>query len=322
VSADFTYVVARLRAIEARLPDNAWFQRLARTGPDSLLAVLREHFAGFESVEKPGEFDRALDLERTSYLDLISRIIPDCRYTGFIKLRYDIDNLIRAWKAKKLGVETALYPYGNVEIDTISGSVEHESLNDLPVHLRELVLLMEKSLERNQSLAESQYAAESEKWKLLLEAAPDADAKKYVVHGIDISNIRAFVRLKRVPMRKEALEDVWIEGGEIDKWRLKELMPEPEEEFYSYLKLTSYRNLVSLGLDGAAPLWKVQAVLERAILELMRESRYEFFSFAPVLYHIELYEHHLNILRTIIVGVLNRLPEDMVAAQVDAGLVS
>jgi len=322
LGADFTYVVARLRAIEASMPDSSWFQRLARTTEDSLLAVLREHFRGFEEVQSVHEFDEALDRERTSYLELLSKIIPDEKYTFFIEKWYDFDNLTRAWKGKKLGEEVFLYSCGNVRPDIIKAAIEHESLLDLPEYLKDLYQMLERSYETSQSLSDAQFVGESLKFQHLLSTAPDSDAKRYIARRIDLENIKTFIRLKRIPLRKNVPESVWIPGGEIDEWRLKKLFQEGEEEFLAYLKLTSYRTVIASELDSSTPLWRVQTLLDRARLELLRESRYEFFSFKPVLFHVELYELNLRLLRTIITSILNRLQEDQIAEQVEALFVA
>ena len=70
---DYTYIVARLRAIEAELPDKAWFQRLARSDSGQLIGSLREHYRGFERVDEVDEFERGLEAERVSCLSLIFR---------------------------------------------------------------------------------------------------------------------------------------------------------------------------------------------------------------------------------------------------------
>ena len=322
MGADFTYAVARLRAIEASMPDSSWFQRLARTTEDSLLAVLREHFRGFEEVQGVHEFDEALDRERILYLDLLSKIIPDEKYINFLKKWYDFDNLIRAWKGKKIGEETHLYSCGNIHPDIIKAAVEHESLLDLPEYLKDLYEMLERSYESTQDLSAVQFAGESIKFQHLLSAAPDENAKRYIVQRVDLENIKTFIRLKRIPLRKNIPDEVWIPGGEIDEWRLKKLFQEGEEEFLAYLKLTSYRTVIARELDSSTPLWRVQTLVDRARLELLRESRYEFFSFMPVLYHVELYELNLRLVRTIITGILNRLREEQIAEQVDALLIA
>jgi len=322
LGADFTYVVARLRAIEASMPDSSWFQRLARTTEDSLLAVLREHFRGFEEIQSVHEFGDALERERVSYLDLLSKIIPDEKYTYFIKKSYDFDNLIRTWKGKKLDEEAHLYLCGNIHPDIVKSAVEHESLLDFPEYLKDLYEALERSYEASQDISDAQFVGESLKLQHLLSTAPDSDAKRYVTQIIDLENIKTFIRLKKIPLRKNVPECVWIPGGEIDEWRLKKLFQEGEEEFLAYLKLTSYRNVIAGELDSSTPLWRVQTLLDRSRLELLRESRYQFFSFMPVLYHVELYELNLRLVRTIITGILNRLQEDQIAEQVEALLVA
>ncbi|OQX85919.1 MAG: hypothetical protein B6D63_01195 [Candidatus Latescibacteria bacterium 4484_7] len=322
MGADFTYVVARIRAIEASMPDNAWFQRLSRSGPDSLLQTLREQFAGFEAADSIGEYESGLMAERDACLELLSKIIPDERYVRFLKVGYDFDNLIIAWKAKKLGADVDLNIFGTVDPSTMEEALEHDDVKLLPEFLKELPMKLERAFESSQNAAVSVYIGEKEKWNHLLRIAPDHKTKDYLKKKIDLMNIKTLIRSKRTGLRREALELAWLEGGEIDTDRFVSAMQEGEEEFYSYLKFTSYRGLLRLGLEKGVSEWKVDVITAKMLLELLNESNYEFFSFLPVIAFVERLEYYIKLTRTIIVSIVNRLPEDLVAERVDSMLVA
>ena len=73
MAVDFTYAVARLRAIEAAMPDRAWFMRMVRSPARQLLAGVREHYPGFEGVDALHDFERR---DRGMPVESVIEVIP------------------------------------------------------------------------------------------------------------------------------------------------------------------------------------------------------------------------------------------------------
>jgi V/A-type H+-transporting ATPase subunit C len=316
VSHDFTYVVARLRAIEAYRPDKVWYQRLARTSKSGMLGMLREYFSGFETVDSLFDFESGIEAEKNAALRLISGLISDDGTRIFLHAAYDFDNLLHAWKAQRLGRTPAPNPFGTVTREDIEKAVSGGSAGELPAHLGALLERLE-ALPDDAGLAQAEYLGEAEKWRFLIHAAPGREAIRYVKTMIDVINIKTFIRLKRSTLRKQALDTVWIDGGRIEPARLAALFREPEEGLYSYMETTSYRKLAQRGLSKDTALWKIDPILRLELLEQLGESRYRFFDLSPVLFHIETLERDMQLLRTIIVGRINNLPEESVGEHID-----
>lgn len=323
VAEDYTYIVARLRAVEAGLPDRTWFERLCRASEENLLGSIREHFRAFEGVGSLFDFERALAEERAAALDLVSALLPGERPRLLIRAGYDFDNVRHAWKASKLGREaTALTPFGLVPAAAVAETIAGKLRGALPPHLERLVETLEASYESSRSLAAAEFAGEAAKRRFLFETAPDVRAAEYLRVKVDLENIRTFVRLRREPVRSGELSAVWISGGEIAPDRLAGLFGEPIDDFFAYLAATSYRSLAAAGLSKEAPLWRVDAAARRAVMEFLGESRYRHFDISPVLYHVELRERNEDLLRRILAGKLNRMSEEMIFERVETLLAA
>jgi vacuolar-type H+-ATPase subunit C/Vma6 len=322
VAEDYTYIVARLRALEATMPERAWFERLARTPEANLLGALREYYHGFEGVSSLAEFEKALETEKQATLDLIAGLLREEHPRQFVRAGYDFDNLTHAWKAIKLGAGAALTSFGLVPPEVTEQAAAGKSRGILPPYLDGHVEALEAVYEETKSLAACEYAAEAAKWRFLFDRAPDENAKRYLGFKIDWINIKNFLRLRRSSLRKEALDRIWLEGGEIETARFKDLFRDPEEVFFSFIATTSCARALGFCLASEMPLWMVDVVMRQALMGMLGESRYRFFDFSPVLYHIELRERDFEMLRRLIVGALNRLPEAMVLERVNALLPS
>ena len=294
------------------MPERAWFERLARTNEESLLGAIREYFGGFEGTGTLVDFERALESEKASALELVSGLLQEESARQFIRGGYDFDNVTHAWKAAKLGAARALTPFGLVQPAVVEQAVTGKSRGVLPPHVEAHVDRLDAAFEATRSLAACQHAAENAKWRFLMSVAPDAGARAYLCCKADLANIKTLIRLRRCKLRREALDAVWLPGGEIEPEKFGTLLREEEDSLYSFLATTSYRRLLSLGLSNETALWKIDTLSRQALLESLGESRYVVFDFSPVLYHIELRERDYALLRRIIVGTINRLGEEII----------
>ncbi|MDD4857234.1 MAG: V-type ATPase subunit [Candidatus Krumholzibacteria bacterium] len=318
MAEDYTYIVARLRALEAAMPERSWFERLVRTPGESLMGTLREHYHGFESTSDLAEFEKALEADKAEMLELISSLLREERTRQFIRAGYDFDNLTHAWKAARLEAKPALTRFGLVETQAIEQAATGKGGGTLPPYLEGHVQMLDATLEDKKSIAACEYAAEAAKWRFLAKVAPGEEGRSYLRCKIDSINIKNMIRLRKVRLRTEALDAIWIEGGEIDAARLGTLFRESEEELFSFLATSVRGRLISLGLGKDTPLWKVESIMRASLMELLEESRYRVFDVSPVLYHIELRERDYGIIRIAIVSRLNRLNEEAALERVNA----
>jgi V/A-type H+-transporting ATPase subunit C len=316
---DYAYIVARLRALEAAGPDPAWFERLVRTPLDSVRAVVKEHFRGFEDMESLDMFEEGLEHEKLAALELITGVLSEERTARFLRAGYDFDNLLHAWKSARLSKQPEFNPFGLAGLEAIQKAVDGNSITDLPDYLRKVHEGLQ-SFEGPEGIGTGSYYAERAKWEFLLEAAPSKRAGEYTRHCIDLSNIKAFMRFKRERLRSDRDGAAWIQGGEIEPWTLGHLLKEPGDEFYNFLSYTSYRSLISRGLGPGTPGWKADALLRLESMERMGDGKYGSFDIMPVIHHLEVLDLHGTMLRVIITGKLNRLPEEIINERVSVFL--
>jgi V/A-type H+-transporting ATPase subunit C len=320
MSVDYTYIVARLRSVEAELPDKAWFQRLVRTAPDSLLQMIREYFRGFERVASLDDFEQGLEAERASYLDLISSLVGDCDVISFLRSGYDFDDALHLVEARGMGRKAVFTGLGLIDPGLFEKALTDGDFERFPGPIREFLAQVAGRADKDEPAA-VQYYGENLKFRHLLDAAPDMEATRYTKTRIDLANITTFVRLKRSKLRSVKIEDAFLEGGVIAGERFASLLREPEDELYSFLQRSDYRRLPSWGLAKDAPLWKVEAAARVFLLDAMGESRLRFFDISPVLFHIELRNRDEHVLRTILTGKSNGLPEEHILERVDQNLL-
>lgn len=314
--ADLTYLVSRLRAIEAQMPDRGWYARLARTPPSQLLAPVRERFPGFEGVDAVHEFERGIEAEREAFALLLRSLVADRRVIEFLLCGEDFDNYILAWKARMTGGEAVLEPFGLTPPEAISAAVSGEDASALPPWLKEIHDRF-AALAGSAAPADLDYAGRRAKWDRLLRTAPAEEARDWARLRIDAANIGAFVRLRRTSLRPDPPAAVWIPGGTIEHGRLAALFDEPLEEFFSFLGSTRWHSLPAKGFEAGMPAGRIAPALLRHLLALIGDARLRFFDLGAVLYSIELRGLAWTSLRLVFTGAMNRVPGDILAGRVE-----
>ncbi|MFO7915563.1 MAG: V-type ATPase subunit [Candidatus Krumholzibacteriales bacterium] len=313
LAVDYTYIAARLNAMEAELPDWSWYERLARADFSSLLQILSEFYRSFEEVDSIYSFGQALETEKAQYLELLSKLISDTTADRFLRSEYDFDNLVFFWKSDFLGAGSAEEGYnkcGLIEGDVLADAIENWSGVYLPDYLKDIFDYFETVAGRK-DIDTAQILLERRKWEFLLEAAPSDYAVHYTRMRIDAINIKNFIRLKRTGLFGAGKER-WIPGGQIDKLTLRALVSESEDQLYSYLSFSPYSRLTDNGLDSGTPLWKIEPALSAEIFNQVSQRRHSFFDITPVIYHLVNMNRNYTALRSIITGRINGLPEEII----------
>lgn len=317
MAVDYTYVVARLRAIEAGLPDRAWFMRMARSPSRQLLTGMREYYAGFEGVEAVHGFEAGIEADMASLYDLFLSILGDSPVTGFLRAGLDFDNYLLAVKGKMLGAEPVLFPFGPTPVDVLKAAADSGDTTFLPEYLKVLDETLAGFREKGLS-ASLDREGERAKWTYLLSTAPSEGARHWARLRIDRENIKSFARFRTTGSWTGDVSDTWISGGNIEASRYESLYSEPFEDFLSFLGSTEWRGLPARGFDREMEPWRIEAALDSAMFDLISGSRAHFFDIMPLLYHMELRERNARILRTIFTGRINNLPEDGMEKSVEA----
>ena len=308
------------------MPERAWFERLARTPGESLLGALREHYRGFEAVSSPAEFERALEAEKRSLLELVTGLLQEERPRQFIRSGYDFDNCTHAWKAAKLGARSALTP---VRPRSPRATSRRRSRGRpgafFPRTSRRTSPMLDARYEETKSLAACEYAAEAREVALPLRGGARARKRRaYLRCKVDLINIKNCIRLRQI--RRCARKRSRRSGSRGARSRRRGSGASSARRRRSSSR-TSRRAFYAQArsprpLAGDVPLWRIDPIMRRALMEFLGESRYRFFDFSPVLYHIELRERDYEIVRRIIVGRLNRLSEETTLERVNALLPS
>lgn len=320
----YTYAVSLVRAMESTLLTRKTLDAMARAGDaaEALEELSETHYASYMKPEQSAAgFEAILTRALKDAYALFRRLVldPDLE-RGMLRL-HDFHNLKAMLKATLAGREpVGLVPYGMVDAQVMREAVERGDYRALP---QELVAVALQVLESYRILKDPR----------VLEVIIDSSAvtsrvasfaalhtpvlPDYAVLLADTANIRTLVRMTRSAPDPSLSERAWIPGGAVpaDSLRLALGKESAMGEVYA---ATPYAKAVR---EGVAYLREKNsyAVLDRELENLLigtlRETRFVFFSPAPVVAFVLARELEVSMVRLIMVAKINQIPAELIVAR-------
>ena len=230
----FAYAVGRIRSLETRLLDKNRLERMIEASSvEDAVKILAETGYGNAVAELAAvhDFEEILQKEIAATLAELQAMSPRPELIALMTLRHDVHNLKVLFKAKYLEIKTdLLQPMGTIPLPKLQAIVEEERFLDLPGALRSAAerILEEFSLTRDPQLIDLNFD------RVLFEqlTAAAAELRSVFLTGlftrqIDLTNLRTFIRVKRMARDRDFLKKVLIPGGKLPVDRLVILLDEP-----------------------------------------------------------------------------------------------
>ncbi len=320
--SQFTYAVARIRALENNLLDRATFERLLSEDANGLLRLIREteYVEAFNEIEQPWYFEKGLSNEQNRVLTLLEKLTDNDRTIQLLRIGSDFYNLKILMVEKITGEsqEESLCPVGKLEIDDLKKNLAEEH-PDLPDYLQEPYQKATIAIEKEKKALEVGALVDRELWKFFQNEYNKLN-NEFLTHlfqkQVDFINIRTFLRLRDQAADQEVLSETLIEGGFLDLKFFGELFSEPWELFFRQLQFKNYGDLVNRGLPAwpeDRSLWKYERAVDEHLLKFFAQTKLIYFYVEPLIAYYYYKKIEMNMLRTIFVGKINGLPDKMIS---------
>lgn len=323
-NTDYAYIVGRLRALETRfLTANLAERMIEAENADDAFRTLNDlaFTSGSMGDYAVRDFQKVLTASTKEMTRLIAKMAPYPEVAKFLWLKYDFHNLKVTLKARLVGhgysdVEHALIDMGTLsaeewELFTLEGKIPpltkgmHDTLEDASKQYEKT-----KDPQIVDLIVDKHYL---EEMLLMAEKLDSPLTINYLKRLIDLTNLRTFIRCKELKKEETYFESVLLEGGHISfdafmesyKKSYEELRMTLEQKMYSTDLITVLDEFVK---EGALLL--AEKKMSELLQEFMEESRRISFGPEPVFYFFWRFENHMQILRTILIGKLNRLPAE------------
>jgi vacuolar-type H+-ATPase subunit C/Vma6 len=198
---------------------------------------------------------------------------------------------------------------GIAEIGNINPEIIEQSLSDKNILLPEPfnILSTEIFTRKPKNIEQLEIIVEKFKWDYYLTATKhDKFLNELFKTLIDLNNLLVLYQAKFFNSEKT---EYFIDGGNITSETFLQLVAKSVENAIEYFKLTQYSFVESITVS------ELEKSIDNYLIEYLSEnSRYSFFSIAPIVNFLYLKEFEAQMLQSIWTGKLNQLNKNYIKA--------
>ncbi len=323
----YGYTVARLRALENRLLDEAFLSRLIES--DSLEAAVKalgetSYAPWLMDMKAPSDFDRAIESELIHCYNEVATFTPDAPLVALCRLLYDVHNvkvLVKSVILRSQGGKSRfdlLSHLGNIDTDQLVLAVEGEEYWELPYGFAEAIPQALEAWSQNHDALEVEKILDHVYLQNLLKTAQDLKmdlVTQWVRLRIDGENVKTLLRLSRIDMDRRFLATYLHDGGTLAVSSLVSMASEPVENWARAIGHADISTLlVPFQTEGDfnSQLIQFEKDLDNFVSDRISESRYGTFEPANVARYLWAKEMEAKNLRVVLVSISNGVEKDAI----------
>lgn len=315
----YAYAVGRVRVLETRLLDKSKLERMVEApAVDEALKVLAEtDYANLVAeLDSVYEFEKILREEiRRTYL-LVQKINPQAHLTDLISLKYDLHNLKVLLKANYLeeAGDMLLFPVGTIPLDKLQAIVAEENFQELPAALRAAVEQITEEFVVSGDPQVIDLSLDRTLYAMLIGTARELCStvlEGLFVREADLTNIKTFLRVKRMGRDKEFLKKAFLPSGRLPIDLFSSLLDEPLEFLADRLAMSDYAAVVSEGVrewQEKGNITYFEKLADDLLTAYLQQGKRKPFGLEPLIGYLYAKEIEVKNIRMILVGKINGLP--------------
>ncbi|MEA4849354.1 MAG: V-type ATP synthase subunit C [Clostridiaceae bacterium] len=319
----YLYSVTRIRALETKLLDKAKIERMIEArNADEIIKILyeTEYASSISEMKSIEDYESVLSKELSNTYKLLSEISPVPELTNLFQLRYDVHNLKTLLKSSYLDEENdeLLSEIGTMPIQQLKGMVKDKNFSDLDPIMRECIEEVVGEFTVNPDPQLIDVALDKGLYKLMYKTARDNKSSfltDYISTQIDLINIKSLVRVKSMGYGREFLKKVILENGKLDYAFFGNIFDESLETLIDRLAFKDYGKVVEEGISNyikTKSLTKFEKLSDDFIFELAKKGKYVAFGIEPLIGYLMAKENETKIIRMIMVGKINEIPNELI----------
>jgi V/A-type H+-transporting ATPase subunit C len=312
---DYLYLTAYIRTKEVSLLNHGQIQRMldAETPADAA-RVLEECGYGDMADFTMDSLEQRLSKRRADMMKDLASVAPDTAIVDVFRIRYDYHNAKVLIKSEAMNVDAQrlLSQAGRILPDELSESYYQESFSSVPDILASAMVEAKEVLARTGDPQLSDFVLDRAYFKEFAELAKNTGSEffeGYVRLSIDSANLRTIVRALRMGKRREYLQQVLVNGGNVRQELLLNGAESGELASLFAGDLKAAATEAESVLSGGS-LTAFEKMCDDALTEYLAAAKYESFGEKPLISYICAVETEISIVRIILNGKKAGLDQD------------
>jgi V/A-type H+-transporting ATPase subunit C len=318
---DYGFACGRISVLTTRLIDRTRFQRMVDAADaNEAFRILAETEYGpaLAEVKGPAEYETVLARELDRVYSLLAELAPDPFLMRMFGYRFDAHNIKVLLKAQALGQDHShlLVHRGTIPPEELTESIASDS--DAPAPFTSAVTAARQTFGESGDPQVIDTVIDGALYGLL---AKEARRRKYEIVrnymeiSIDLTNIRTFLRVRRLDKGEDFLRQVLLTGGTLAPDRFLKLAGAPLDQVDDDLGRTPYWKIVSEGirlLRDNAPLAGLEKLADDYATDAIKQARYVPLGPEPLFAYILAKENEIRNLRIIFAGKVNGVRAEVI----------
>lgn len=314
---DFIFSVAQIRALESRLLTQPQVERMvAAPNAKEAFKILNDldwaNFLG--EADKPEEFSAVLDAGLLEVQRLINGTVDMGNDFDFMWFLFDLQNakvFIKSLLKTEGGEEekNLLSPLGSISRDTMRRIVYEKEIVKGFEWILDLVKECKAEYKKHHNPEKVEILIEKAFFEKILKQVKKTTSlmRKFFAKMVDIKNLLSFLR--KADFKEEKNLDFFIEGGEIKKEFLLNL--KSFSDLTKEMPIASIQKILENHIvnDKIESYLELEKALDEDLFHILAPTKWEPMGPDPVFAYFWQKKRNAEIIRAILVGKLNNVPE-------------
>ena len=325
---DFTYGVARIRAMETLLLGQNEVERmmLAKNAKEAFQILDELDYADNRAeVDDPQEFQKVVNEGLVDIKELLEKIAPEEEIMNIIWHKYDLHNIKTLIKAKYgekslEEVKRLLSPLGAIPEEALIQFIFEGKHNasfrmreESELILREGILSTCKTFEKMKNPQMIDVSMDKTMMTIIFDIAERSGSEflvDYIQKFIDLYNIKLFFRMKVAERKPEEFDEAFMESGTVYLSKFQKAYKQGLNDLPETLKTTPYVKIIETGLkhyQEEKTFIYLEKEMENYLTETAKEAKLMSSGPEPLIAYFLAKENNALIIRMILIHKLNQI---------------
>ncbi|NLK38031.1 MAG: V-type ATP synthase subunit C [Epulopiscium sp.] len=314
----YPYAVARIRVLEKNLLSNQVLNQMTEEREISgCFRTLAEH--GYDYPEEPNSIgiEKMLSAETEKTYSIIRDLVPTEKFIDVFLYKNDYHNLKVLIKSEVSGIngEHFLIDGGTVPVSKLKKSLLDRNYSDLPVIMGKAIAEAFSSYSKTQSGRMIDTILDKAAFRQMKEGACESKNQfviDYVSKMCDLTNLKSFLRIKKMNKDFTAFSSVFVEGGilSLNYFLNAFSMDNPINSF----KATAYGWVCEEGMHKGFT--EFEKLCDNYMMNYVKDAKFKALTLEPLVAYLYAKESEIKTVRIITSGKLNHIDSKIIKERV------
>lgn len=309
----YPYAVAKIRVREGRLLTKANLENLAsEKSIDRIVSVLRERGYDFDLVARYEDYGKVLNKTQEDLYKLVKEIIEEKDVVEIFLTKNDYYNikLIVKSQVENKDYQENLVDTGSIAKEDIAKIMENEEYDRLDTTTQNAIIEAKERYAKTKMPFVIDAILDKacfNKMRNLAQVINNDFISQYLVKLIDITNIQAFFRVRKIYSKSEIFEISYIEGGKISLNTFMENFYEDEQNLKD--KFLGFSDTIEQAIYHYKNL---DIFCDNYMMNYMKEAKLKALTIEPIMAYIYAKKTEFKNIRIIFTGKLNGISPEKI----------